>query len=440
MRHGLGHAIRLVWAAAVALVLAGCSSSKQPERASLEFWCYMGGGASDPTARFWNAVAARFEKANPNVKVKVTADIPHEYYMSMLGTRFIGRNAPDVMLMDDVEVGDLAREALLMPLERFIRSDRGYRGRDFAPSMVRDSYVNGIRYSIPWYGSFVQLTYRTDLFAQAGVTPPRTWDELLATCRTIQQRLGMQYPFGMDLSASFWMINWIWQNGGDVLSADSKRVTLDSPECIGAVQFVHDLVHKHGVVDPGLASGTKMPDLWSLGKIAMMLDGAFSIGRYDQQFPQWRGKWEVAPLPAGRKDISFYGGAHLVMSRRTRHPALAWRFMAFATSVQNQLRYADMLGSPPANLAVFELPEFQKRHPHLVRMRRVIAHGRNNPLVPFFGKIWYEMFANEVLDVVMHDPHADVAATLRAANRDAQRAADDYWATHPKFASEGAGE
>lgn len=400
----------------------------------------MGGGSSDPTARFWNAVAAGFQKANPSAEVRVTAEIPHEYYMSMLGTRFIGRNAPDVMLMDDVCVPDLAREGLLMPLERFINSDRGYRSKDFAPSMVRDTYVNGIRYSIPWYGSFVQLTYRKDLFAKAGVKPPRTWDELVATCRTLQQKLGIKRPFGMDLSASFWMINWIWQNGGDILSRDCRRVTLDSPECVGAVQFVHDLVYKYRAMSPGLASGTKMQDLWSDGKIAMMVDGAFSIGHYDTDFPQWRGKWEIAPLPAGKKDLSFYGGAHLVMSRRTRNPALAWRFMAYATSQRSQLMYADMAGCPPANLRVFDLPEFQNRHRHLVRMRDAILRGRNNPLVPFFSKIWYEMFANEVLDVVMEDPRADIAPCLRAANRNAQRAADDYFQTHPQFAKGGASE
>jgi hypothetical protein len=47
------------------------------------------------------------------------------------------------------------------------------------------------------------------------------------------------------------------------------------------------------------------------------------------------------------------------------------------------------------------------------------------------------MFVNDVLDVVMKDPHADIPAVMRAANRDAQRAADDYWETHPQFSNGG---
>jgi len=242
----------------------------------------------------------------------------------------------------------------------------------------------------------------------------------------------MKYPFAMDLSGSFWMIDWMWQNGGDVLSADHRSVTIDTLECIEAIRFVHDLMYRHQVMDPALASGAKMQDLWSTGKIAMMMDGAFSVGRYDTLYPQWKGKWELAPLPAGRHKASFYGGAHLVMSRITLHPKLAWRFMVYATSVQNQLMFSDMLGHPPGNMKVFDLPEFRKRHPHLWLMRDTLSHGRNNPLAPFFPKIWYDMFRNNVLDVVMKDPDADIAATVKIVTAAMQKVADDYWAIHPK--------
>jgi multiple sugar transport system substrate-binding protein len=417
---------------ACTLVVCGCSRGPQDVRTTIEFWTYQPGGSTDRTGDFWRAVAARFERASPGVGVRVVHDIPHEYYMSMLGTRFIGRNPPDVMLVDDVELGDLAREGMLMPLEEFVRSDPAYRSADYAPSMVRDSFVDGVRYGIPWYGAFAQLTYRTDLLAQAGVRPPRAWNELLDVCRALQRKLAMRYPFAMDLSGSFWMINWVWQNGGDVVSPDGRRITVDTPEFVGAVQFVHDLMYKHRVMNPSLAGGTMMKDLWSSGQAAMMMDGAFMIGRYDGMAPQWKDKWDIAPLPAGRQDVSFYGGAHLVMSRITNHRDLAWRFMAYATSLENQRMFADITGMPPANLRVFDLPDFQRRHPHVARMREAIAHGRNNPLVPFFPKVWYEVFRNRVMDVVMGRPDADIAAAVRSAGRDMQRVADEYWQVHPR--------
>ncbi|MBN1341528.1 MAG: sugar ABC transporter substrate-binding protein [Phycisphaerae bacterium] len=435
-RHVARHIAPLLLAALAAPL--GCARHDAGAGATIELWTYLSGGSTDRTTEFWQEVARKFERANPGVRVSVVSDIPHNYYMSMLGTRFIGRNPPDVMIMDDVDIGDLAREGMLTPLESFIASDPTYRSADYAPSMVRDSYVRGVRYSVPWYGSFVQITYRRDLFEQAGVAPPKTWDELLAVCRTFQTKLDMPHPFGMPLNGSFWMINWAWQNGASVLSPDHRRVTVDTPEFIEAVQFVHDLMHKHRVMDPALAGGAKVSDMWSTGGIAMMMDGAFMIGRYDALYPRWQGKWALAPLPAGKHHVSFYGGAHLVMSAATKRAALAWRFMVFATSAENQMMYADMLGSPPASMKVFDLPAFRERHPHLVAMRSAIDHGRNNPLAPFFPKIWYDLFRNRVIDVVMNDPEADVAAAVRSAARDMQRVADDYWARHPELAAGGA--
>jgi ABC-type glycerol-3-phosphate transport system substrate-binding protein len=163
------------------------------------------------------------------------------------------------------------------------------------------------------------------------------------------------------------------------------------------------------------------------------------IGRYDALYPHWQGKWALAPLPAGKQDVSFYGGAHLVMSAATKAPELAWRFMVFATNPENQAMYADMLGSPPANMTVFDQPEFRKRHPALAGMRGVIDQGRNNPLAPFFPKIWYDLFRNQVIDVVMNDPDADVAAAIRSAAGDMQRVVDDYWARHPQPVEGGTG-
>ena len=65
---------------------------------ALEFWCYGTGGADNPTGVFWQETARRFEKANPGVRVKVVADIPHGPYDSLLTTRFVAGKAPDVGL------------------------------------------------------------------------------------------------------------------------------------------------------------------------------------------------------------------------------------------------------------------------------------------------------------------------------------------------------
>lgn len=408
-------------------------------RTAIEFWAYAGGGSSDLTMRCWDEMARAFERANPGVRVRMVTNISHGQYLSVLTTRFIGGNPPDVFIMDDNTTPDLNRERLLLPLNEFIDRDPDYHLEDFPPSMLRDGCVGTVRYSIPFYGGYGCLFYRTDLFRRAGVEPPTTWQELLDACRALQAKLGMKYPFAMEPTAGFWMMPWIWQNGGDILSPDHRKVLVDTPQAIGAVQFVHDLMYKHAVMDPSLASGTTLDSLWSSGQVAFMINGAWIIGMHDRNFPQWQGKWQIAPLPAGVANVGFFGGQHLMIAKACKHPEVAWRFMVFVTSPQSQLQWAELTGSPPSNLRVFEMPEFRAGQPQLARMREAMLHGRNNPLAPFFVKIWYGRFQSRVLDVVMKDPHADIAAAMGEAAREMQAVVDDYWMIHTHFVQGGCG-
>ena len=419
---------------AVFVLLGRLDKDVDNGRAVIEFWSYGSGGAKNPTGLFWETVAQRFMDAHPDVRVKVVADVAHGPYLSVLTTRFIGGNPPDVMIMDDWFAGPLAHEGLLMPLEAFIRADPSYNAEDFPPSMVGDGYVGKQRYGIPWYGGFGCLFYRTDVFAETGLEPPQTWDELLEVGGALQERAGLEHPFAFTPRAAFWMMPWAWQNGASVMTPDCRTVTVDTPEFIEAVRFVHDLLHKHGLADPALALGAKITDLWSAGEAVLLIDGSWNIGRYDELYPQWIGQWDVAPLPAGKHRVGFFGGQHLLMSQQTQHPDLAWAFMSFAASAENQLLFADIGGYPPGNLKVYAMADFQERHPRLRIAPEVMRHGRNNRFAPFYKKVWYELFQSKVLDVVMVDADADVARAVRQVALEMQAVADDYWATHEYYA------
>ena len=96
-------------------------------------------------------------------------------------------------------------------------------------------------------------------------------------------------------------------------------------------------------------------------------------------------------------------------------------------------RFSDMTGHPPGNLAVYDMPGFYDRHPHLRVVPEVMTCGRNNRFAPFYKTVWYELFQSNVLDVVMSDPEADIAAAVRDTAREMQAVADDYWNTHDYY-------
>src|SRR5205823_10634989 len=109
------------------------------------------------------------------------------------------------------------------------RKDPTYRNDDFVPSMVSAARLKEKQYSVPLSGSSVDLVYRSDLFASATLLPPQTWQDVLKACTHLRSQ-GIRYPLALDPREPFWVINFIWQNGGQVLSDDNRAVTLGTSE------------------------------------------------------------------------------------------------------------------------------------------------------------------------------------------------------------------
>ncbi len=389
----------------------------QHGRVNLQFWSY---GAEE----YWSEAAQRFMTVHSDVNV--ICDIPtgtQDHGKSLLITRIAAGNPPDVVVVDDIDLPAYAQSAVVEALDEFMAHDADYRIDDFAPSMVRDGTVNGKHYAVPWYGSVVQITYRSDLFARAGVEPPRTWEDILAVAGALQAKCGLQYPFAMDWLAAFYYANFIWQNGGEIVAPDGRTLLFGSQEVVGALQWVHDLMYRHQIVDPALAQGTNYQDLWAQGEVAFMVDGSWNIGLYDEKFPELAGKWWVAPLPRHERQVTFYGGQQMAMCAKSRHPEVAWQFISFVTDAAMQMEWVRRRGQPPSNMRVFDLPALYEEQPALAFIKDVLPHGKNFPIEPWFQKVYYEVF-QAALERIMGDPEADVAAVMQQANRDAQAIVD----------------
>jgi ABC-type glycerol-3-phosphate transport system substrate-binding protein len=379
---------------------------------------------------FWDEVARRFTLANPGIDVQVVASLDQGTYMQTIGSRVIGGNMPDVMIMDDWTTVPLINEKLLHPLDEFVANDSGYRLNEFPAAMAKDGSHGGLRYSVPWYGGFSCIFYRTDLFRRASLQPPTTWKELVEGCHRLQKTAGVANPFGMEATEGFWIMPLIWQQGGEIVSADERIIVIDNPGCIEALQMVHDFMYRDKIMDPSLARGSDLKLYWGSGRIAIMLYGSWIVESLDKEFPDLKGKWDVAPLPSGPRNIGFYGGQHLVMSGSTAHPDLAWRFISFASRPENQRLWTDLTGLPPALQSVFDDPGFKKEHPKLASLRSAITHGRNNSFAPFFEEIWYDRFVNRVLEPAMSNQDSRIPDLVSRGAAEMQAVADQYWDSH----------
>ncbi|MCX8052278.1 MAG: sugar ABC transporter substrate-binding protein [Armatimonadetes bacterium] len=138
-----------------------------------------------------------------------------------------------------------------------------------------DSFIrNGRVYGFPTNAGVAVMLYNKDVFDKAGIPYPKgpwKWTKdlvPLAKKLTLRDNKGKIIQYGMLSPWGHWE-QFIRQWGGSIYSKDGTHCTIDSPEAIEAVQFMHDLVYKYQVAPTPVAeSAMATQGGWGSGNIS----------------------------------------------------------------------------------------------------------------------------------------------------------------------------
>ena len=109
----------------------------------------------------------------------------------------------------------------------------------FAEEMAR--MPSGWR-GVPWFWISFPGNYNEALFRKAGLTYPRTWDELLKHGKVLKKQgnpVGIPISHCNKASITFWSILWCY--GGKVLEADGKTPALRSDKTAQVMEWYKEL-------------------------------------------------------------------------------------------------------------------------------------------------------------------------------------------------------
>lgn len=187
----------------------------------------------------WNEFLAPFSKEH-GVKIEVTI-VPWDNYETKYLTGVTSGNGPDVGYMYQEIIGDYTTRDLLVPFDDHLTPQQ----RDNLLFLDRGVF-DGKQYSVPFVvGAARIFVYNKEALAKAGVQPPKTWDEFLATCKPLADAGYTPYAAGWGDpnkgSMNSLFFPYVWQAGGQLFSPDGKDVLFDSPEVIRAATFVKDM-------------------------------------------------------------------------------------------------------------------------------------------------------------------------------------------------------
>jgi len=194
--------------------------------------------------------------------------VPGKDRMQTVLQRSSSKTLPDVLMLDNPEVKDVAATGALAPLGDFNVDTSPFAGNSL-DAVTQDGQV----YGLPLPADTLGLFYNKDVLAAAGVQPPKTWDELKAAAAklTTGDRYGLALSAAATYEGSWQFLPFMWTNGGD-------ETKLDSPEVKEALQLYVDLVNS-GSTSKSIVNWTQadVKDQFVAGKAAMMINGPWQI-------------------------------------------------------------------------------------------------------------------------------------------------------------------
>ncbi len=304
------------------------------------------------------AIVDAFHLANPKITVKVTVS-DWEPYWDKLQTSIAGGDAPDVFAMDGPLFPDYQSRGVLLDLKPYIDRD-GYDLGLLADQAVADFTTPDGQFGLPRDLNVVALYYNKKMFDKAGLPyPDGTWDWAkltdVAKQLTIRNAAGKVSQWGFYTETTdmenFWS-ELVWQNGGEIISADHKTSLVGSDQAAAAIQFLQDLIWKDKVM-PDAAITDALGDAFEQGQAAMEANGSWLVAT-DQAAGLDFG---IAPLPKGPAgQATSINPTGAVIYKGTKSPDAAWAFVKYLTSPAAQTKLMELKSSMPANKAVLAGP------------------------------------------------------------------------------------
>ncbi|RVG95605.1 extracellular solute-binding protein [Sinorhizobium meliloti] len=259
------------------------------------------------------------------------------------------------------------------------------------PSIIQSQTVNGKLVALPFYTDAPALYYRKDLLDKYGKTPPKTWDELAATAKEIQDKeraAGSADIWGFVFQGNAYegltcnALEWIKSSGGGQIIEPDGTISVNNEKAAAAVEKVKEWI---GTIAPkGVLAYQEEESrgVWQTGNAVFMRNWpyAYALGNGDDSAV--KDKFEVAPLPAatdGDQPSSTLGGWNLAVSKYSDEQEAAIAFVKFLGSAETQKVRAIELSNLPTIAALYDDPEVAAAQPFMPHWKPIFQSAVPRP-------------------------------------------------------------
>jgi multiple sugar transport system substrate-binding protein len=256
---------------------------------------------------------------------------------------------PDTTQTSGSWFSDFADKGQLQDITEFVKRDKIDMNRWYLQDEV---FVRkGKQYGMPFWQAHAVYVYNKTMFQKYGVPLPDnenwTWTNLLESAQKLTragETFGIQMGFGFEFS---WL-NYLRSAGEDYINKERTKTTVNTPGAVAVFQWLVDLVQRHKVhALPGDTTSLGAGNWWNLGKIGIRQGGTGLLGQTLTAKPDFEWDLFVTPkAPSTGKRVITANENPMVVTRSTKNPEAAYRFVAFQAEKFSQ----DMVGKFRINM------------------------------------------------------------------------------------------
>lgn len=373
---------RNAWLLPLALLMGLSMASAQDDVVTLT-WVYPGWDSAEQEAAV-TRIIAEFEEANPDIRIDLQ-NFPWTVFHDRLIIALQSQDGPDGGYVITRWLPELHQMGRLVDLSDRVQD---LELDDWFDASWLDGTFDGRPFSVPDRREPYVFFYNKELFAAAGIEEfPSTMDEFLEAAKALtgDGRYGVALVGAQDATLPAFYLNFLYAFNGSVFD-ENGDIAIHNERGVEALQFYVDLFAEHGVVQPSVLGDARdqARNLFMTGQVAMLLDGLYATGAFEQLAPDL--EWGIGKVPQveGRERKTLSTGWDNVIFTSTEHPDEAWRFIQFYTQAENM---AEAVMTLPVRQTAFDSERFQSAF--YTPWKDALQYGEPNPQTPHYEQMMF---------------------------------------------------
>ena len=283
---------------------------------------------------------------------------------------------PGILASHFVDLGKYVDAAVLEP--------------HFRP-IIENNTVGGRFVALPWYTDAGVLYYRKDLLEKYREKVPRTWAELTAVAKRVQdaeRAAGSAKMWGFVWQGRAYegltcdALEWIDSHGGGTIVAGDGKVTVNNPKAIRAIDLAASWV---GTISPKGVLNYQEEEaraVFQSGNAVFMRNWPYAWSLGNSPDSPIKGRIGVAALPKGGpggKHTGTLGGWQLAVSKYSKNIEVAVDLVKHLTGREEQKRRAIRGSYIPTIASLYEDPEVLEANPFFGRLYDTLTSAVARP-------------------------------------------------------------